>query len=178
MQNIPTVITKRSIIQFLGSIYDPLGLIKFKVLFQDMCIEKHNWDDQLREKSVLRFTEIVDDFNNIDCINFNRKYCFTSIDDPIVNILLHEFSDASLRAYGCCVYLRIEHKSGIVKCDLVSAKSRVSPIKKQSIPRLELLPANLLANLFVCVYDYLKKMYIVLMKFIAGLIQVLDQQCF
>ena len=46
-KNIPTVIIKRSIIQFLASIYDPLGLInplivKLKVLFQDMCIEKHN----------------------------------------------------------------------------------------------------------------------------------------
>ena len=124
-----------------------------------MCIEKHNWDDQLSEKFVLRFTEIADDFNNIDRIIFNRKYCFTSIDDPIVNIQLHGFSDASLRAYGCCVYLRIEHKSGIVKCNLVSAKSRVSPIKKQSIPRLELLAVNLLANLFVCVYDSSKNVY-------------------
>ena len=126
----------------------------------------------MSEKFVLRFTEIADDFNNIDRIIFNRKYCFTSIDDPIVNIQLHGFSDASLRAYGCCVYLRIEHKSGIVKCDLVSAKSRVSPIKKQSIPRLELLAANLLTNLFVCVYGNLK-MYIVLMKFVVGLIQAL-----
>ena len=124
-----------------------------------MCNEKHNWDDQLSEKFVLRFTEIVDDFNNIDRIIFNGKYCFTSIDDPIVNAQLHGFSDASLREYGCCVYLRIEHKNGIVKCDLVSAKSRVSPIKKQSIPRLELLAANLLVNLFVCVYDNLKNVY-------------------
>ena len=123
-----------------------------------MCIEKHNWDDQLSENFVLRFTQIVD-FNNIDCIIFNRKYCFTGIDDPTVNIQLHRFSDASLRAYGCCAYLCIEHKSGIVKCDLVSVKSRVSPIKKQSIPRLELLAANLLANLFVCVYDNLKNVY-------------------
>ena len=42
---------------------------------------------------------------------------------------------------------------------MVSAKSRVSHIKKQSIPRLELLAANLLANLFVCVYDNLKNVY-------------------
>ena len=138
-KRIPTVITKRSIIQFLASIYDPLGLInllivKLKVFFQDMC----NWDNHLSEKFVLRFTEIVDDFNNIDRIIFNRKSCFTSIDDPIVNIQLHGFNDPSLRAYGCCVYLRIEDKSGIVNCDLVSAKSRVIPLKKQSIPWLEL----------------------------------------
>ena len=77
----------------LASMYDPLGLInslifKLKVLFHDMCIEKHNWDDQLSEKFILRFTQIVDDFNSIDRIIFNRKYCFTSIDDPIVNIQL------------------------------------------------------------------------------------------
>ena len=124
-----------------------------------MCIEKHNWNDQLSEKFVLRFIEIVDDFNHIDRIIFNRKYCFTGIDDPVFNIQLHGLGDASLRTYGCCVYLRIEHRSVTVKCDLVSAKSGVSPIKKQSIPRLELLAANLVANLFVCVYDNLKNVY-------------------
>ena len=124
-----------------------------------MCIEKHNWDDQLSEKFVLRFTEIADNFNKIVRIIFNRNYCFTSTDDPTVNIQLLGFSDASLKAYECCVYLHIEHESGIVKCDLVSAKSRVSPIKKQLIPQLELLAANLLANLFPCVYDNLKNVY-------------------
>ena len=64
----------------------------------------------MSEKFVLRFTEIVDDFSNSDRIIFNRKYCFTSIDDPIVNIQLHGFSDASLRAYECYVYLHIEHE--------------------------------------------------------------------
>ena len=39
-----------------------------------MCIEKHNWDDQLREKFVLCFTEIIYDFDNINRIIFNRKY--------------------------------------------------------------------------------------------------------
>ena len=110
----------------------------------------------MSEKLLLHFTETVDDFNNIDRIISNRKYCFTSIDDLIVNIQLHGFSEAFLGAYGCCFILRVERKSGIVKCDLVSAKSRVSPIKKQSIPLLELLAPKLLANLFLCVYDNLK----------------------
>ena len=137
-----------------------------------MFIEKYNWDDQLSEKFVLCFTEIIYDFNNINRIIFNRKYCFTSVDDPIVNIQLHGFSDASLRANRCCNYLIIEHKSGIAKSDLVLAKSRVSLVKTQSIPQLELLAANLLVNVFVCVYGN-SKMYIVLMKLIVGLIQAL-----
>ena len=55
--------------------------------------------------------------------------------------------------------MRIEQKIGIVKCDLVSAKSKVSPIKRQSIRRFELLAAKLFANLFACVYDNLKNVY-------------------
>ena len=109
----------------------------------------------MTESFILRFTEIDKDFKNTDSIILDRK-CFTEIDDPIVNIQLHEFSDSPLRAYGCCVYLRIERNSGNIKCDLVSAKSRVSPTKKQSIPRLELLATNLLSCLFVRVYENLE----------------------
>ena len=101
------------------------------------------------KKFVLCFTEIIYDFNNINRIIFNRKYCFASIDDRIVNIQLHGFRDASLRANRCCDYLIIEHKSSIAKSHLVLAKSRVSLIKTQSIPRLKLLAANLMVNVFV-----------------------------
>ena len=63
-KNIPTVTKKRSIIQFLESIYNPYGLInplmvKLKVLFQVMCIEKHNWDNQLSEKFIWRFAILI-----------------------------------------------------------------------------------------------------------------------
>ena len=45
-----------------------------------------------------------------------------SLIDPTVNIQLHGFSDASLRAYKCCDYLRIDKKNVIIRCDLTSAK--------------------------------------------------------
>ena len=61
-----------------------------------------------------------------------------------------------MRGHGCCVYLRIERKSAIIERHLVSAKSRVSPTKKQSILRLKLLAGNLLPSLFICVYENLK----------------------
>ena len=61
-KNIPTIITKLSIIQFLTGAYDPLGLInplivQSKMLLQHICVEKLNWDDQLNETFILRFTE-------------------------------------------------------------------------------------------------------------------------
>ena len=54
-------------------------------------------------------------------------------------IKLHVFSDVSFQAYGACIYLRTEYESKKVKTNLVTAKSRVAPLKEVSIPRLELL---------------------------------------
>ena len=45
--------TKRSLLKISAKIFDPLGLlspftIQWKVLFQELCIERTNWDDQLK----------------------------------------------------------------------------------------------------------------------------------
>ena len=56
---------------------------------------------------------------------------------------LHAFSDASDRGYGIAVYARVKNEVGGVFCTLLLAKSCVAPIKKVSIPRLELTAANL-----------------------------------
>ena len=60
---------------------------------------------------------------------------------------LHGFSDASELAYGGVVYLRLVDTSGRVHTSLVIAKTKVAPLKKLSIPRLELCGAQLLAQL-------------------------------
>ena len=65
------------------------------------------------------------------------------------------FSDASLKAYAAVVYLRIESETG-VQVSLVASKTRVSPLKQQSIPRLELLATLLLARLLSNVTQALK----------------------
>ena len=56
---------------------------------------------------------------------------------------LHGFSDASHKAYAAVVYLRSEHANGDIEVNLVASKSRVAPMKRQSIPLLELLGACL-----------------------------------
>jgi hypothetical protein len=55
---------------------------------------------------------------------------------------LHTFTDASERAYAAVVYLRSEC-DGIVDVNLVTARTKVAPLKQQTIPRLELLGAVL-----------------------------------
>jgi len=62
-------------------------------------------------------------------------------------IQLHSFSDASRQAYAATVYLRSEWDGMRVQVELVASKTKVAPLKKQSIPRLELLAATILARL-------------------------------
>lgn len=54
------------------------------------------------------------------------------------------FCDASNMAYAAMVYLGDEGEHGM-SLSLMVAKTRVAPIKSQTIPRLELLSALLLA---------------------------------
>ena len=68
---------------------------------------------------------------------------------------LQGFCDASCRAYAAVVYLRIETLNGI-HVRFVAAKTHVAPISGQTIPRLELLAALLLARLITNVFKALE----------------------
>ena len=56
--------------------------------------------------------------------------------------ILH-LSDASEHGYGQCSCMRSVDKDGLIHCSLLLRKSRVSPNKFLSIPRLELTAAVL-----------------------------------
>ena len=43
---------------------------------------------------------------------------------------LHGFSDASERAYGAVIYLRMTESSNDVQTSLVTSKTKVAPIKR------------------------------------------------
>ena len=69
---------------------------------------------------------------------------------------MHGFADASLKGYGCWMYVRFREKDSLYQVSLVSAKWQVAPIKSQNIPRLELQAARLLKILVDKVYKDLK----------------------
>lgn len=60
------------------------------------------------------------------------------------------FSDASLKAYAAVIYMRV-WKNGTPHISLVTAKTRVAPIIKVTLPKLELSAALLLAKLMATV---------------------------
>ena len=53
---------------------------------------------------------------------------------------MHCFCDASCDGYGAVCYFRIL-KNNIYKCSFIIGKSRVTPVKRLSTPRLELCAA-------------------------------------
>ncbi len=81
--------------------------------------------------------------------------CYYPKEARITSLQLHGFPDASECAYGGVVYLRTVDTDGKVHVSFVMAKTKVAPIKRVSIPRLELCGAELLARLLHHVQDIL-----------------------
>ena len=61
----------------------------------------------------------------------------------ITNCTLHHFSDACQSGYGQCSYIRFVNERAQIHCRFLIGKSRVTPLKFVSIPRLELMAAAL-----------------------------------
>ena len=140
--------TKRSLLKVTAKIYDPMGFlspltVEMKILFQELCIKKTNWDIELKGESLRKWKLFLQDLNLVDCYRIPRCYFARQR----VDIQLHGFSDASERAYAAVVYIRSTYSDGQVEVRPVASKSRVTPIKRQTIPRLELLGALILARL-------------------------------
>lgn len=74
----------------------------------------------------------------------------------IKSIQLHVFSDASENAYSGVVYLRMVDSTDHIRVSLVMSKTRVSPIKRLTIPHLELCGAQILSRLLINVKDILQ----------------------
>ena len=157
--------TKRSILQSIASIYDPLGLInpltvRMKIIFQDICSEKFGWDDELSEKFRIEWNIILSDLKRIDCIRVQRNYCFLEITDQIISVQVHAFGDASKRLYAASVYLRFQLKTGIIQTVLLTSKSRILSAKKiVTIPKAELLGVLLMTEICTAVIKSLSSVY-------------------
>ncbi|GFX41878.1 uncharacterized protein K02A2.6 [Trichonephila clavipes] len=71
------------------------------------------------------------------------------------NLSIHTFVDASKTAYAACIFLS-ESNTGSVTIQLLQARSRITPMKTITIPRLELMAATIGARLFSSVKHALK----------------------
>lgn len=141
-------VTKRSILSSSFRIFDPLGLISPctvipKLLMQKLWKEKLTWDEPVPSQLKKEWVSFRSSVSALSSLQVQRLV----LSDSPSTIELHSFCDASLTAYGACVYLRSIDKDGQVKVQLLCAKSKIAPIKPTTIPRLELFGALLAARL-------------------------------
>ncbi|GFS66878.1 integrase catalytic domain-containing protein [Trichonephila clavipes] len=102
-----------------------------------------DWSERFPEKEASEWKEFVRSLVALNGINIER--CIVIPNAEVIQ--LHGFCDASERAYGAAIYARSINPDGEIKVKLIASKSRVSPIKQVTMPRLELCSAVLLAKL-------------------------------
>ena len=143
-------ITKRFLVSDVAKMFDVLGwyspcTIKMKILFQQLWEMKIGWDDEVPESVRESWLKWRSELNLLSTKHVPR--CYHDKTTFVVSMELHGFSDASEHAYSAVVYLRMECSDGSTQIGLVSSKTKVAPITRLTIPRLELCGAQLLAKL-------------------------------
>ncbi|XP_066156028.1 uncharacterized protein [Euwallacea fornicatus] len=141
-------VTKRTILSGISQVFDPLGLlcpavIIAKILIQRLWQEGLSWDESVPAHLHTAWTKFRSELPNLNGTHIDRHIA-------CVDALCHElhgFSDASEDAYGGAVYVRSIDRNGDITVRLLCAKSRVSPLKSLTIPRLELCGALVMAKL-------------------------------
>lgn len=144
--------TKRSVLQSSARIFDPLGFltpftIRIKCLFQEMWERGIKWDEKLPLDLTKKWQQWCSELPQLHQLSIPRWYQ-THIPRQDGQVLrLHVFCDSSERAYSAVAYLQGETKEGEVTASLVASKSRVAPLKRMTLPRLELMGAVIAARL-------------------------------
>ena len=149
--------TKRGILSAVSSLYDPMGFV-CPVVLEAKKILQRLWKLNLRLDDL-----IPEDLQSL----WNEWKCKLAvlsqvlvprcqlIDSTVVNISLHLFSDASEDGCGMCSYLRFVYACGTVRCSFLIGRSRSSPVRPISIPRLELQAVTMSVKMYRVLVDEL-----------------------
>lgn len=135
--------TKRQVLAFVMSVYDPIGLISDltihgRILMQELHKATVEWDNLIPQTLLqqwMDWLQIIKTAENLSiprCVQINPW-------DPVE---IHVFVDASEKAYAAAVYVKSQTQTS-TSVRLLMGKARVAPSKPLSIPRLELEAAML-----------------------------------
>ena len=138
---------QRDMLSMLSSFYDPLGLVspsilRGRLILQELCQEGLHWDKQVSEEYVKKWEAWKRELYDLEKLSLGSCIKPSNF-RKIVNISLHNFSDASEIGYGQCSYLRVVDENENIQCSLIMGKAKVAPKKFVSIPKLELVAAVL-----------------------------------
>ncbi|GFS60150.1 integrase catalytic domain-containing protein [Trichonephila clavipes] len=153
--------TKRFMLQTIGKIFDPLGLlspftIRIKCVVQELWIKKITWDEILPPKLKEKWLIWCKELPLLDNLRIPRLVLDSTNDEVSDLIEIHIFCDASKLAYGAAAYVKVR-KQNEVLINLIASKTRVAPLKAVTLPRLELLGALVAPRLSSRVQEIVRK---------------------
>ena len=143
-------ITRRGILSIVSSVYDSLGLLApgilpAKLILRELCQEKLSWDENVSDRHSRRWLQWLSELQELSSFEVNR--CIKPDNFGVtLTAQIHNFSDASENGYGIASYIILTNKDGQKCCTLLMSKSRVAPLKKVTIPRMELTAAVIAAK--------------------------------
>lgn len=139
-------ITKRTVLSAISKLFDPLGLINpvivtAKIFLKHLWSFNLDWDQQLPDDLINEWKQIAVSLQNINHIQIPRWLNYSPSSIKLIEI--HAFCDGSAHAYASIVYLRVQDDQGKYHCNIITAKSKVTPKPPICIPRIELCAAVL-----------------------------------
>ena len=142
-------VTRRLVLSKIAKIFDPLGLlspvtVNVKIFMQSLWLLHLEWDTPLAPSEADYWMRFLSELPALNHIAVPR---WLGLQPTSQQRELHGFADASEQAYAAVIYLRVVEPDGTIHTQLVTAKTKVAPLKKISLPRLELCAAVLLTNL-------------------------------
>lgn len=149
LEELKLPLTKRKLVSEIAKLFDPIGwlspsIILAKLIIQQLWLDAFEWDQKLPIELQEYWIKMRKLLFECDKIKIDR---WIGLTQTARSHSLHGFADASERAFAAVVYMRTEHENGNIQINLIAAKSKVAPLQKTTLPRLELCGALLLARL-------------------------------
>ena len=146
--------TKREVLKEASKLFDPLGItspvsVRAKLFMQKLWQLHVEWDEPLETSIKDEWITILRDIRQLSTLTLARRFFKTNFNPS--NITLHVFADASTHAYGAVAFFASD--SDIT---FVMAKNRVAPLKKLTLPKLELMAAVIASRIAKFIIDALQ----------------------
>ena len=152
-------LTRRGAMSALNGVFDPYGLgvpvtVKGKMYMRKLWTLP-SWDTLLDQIDLQQWCTFFIELLKLNLLEFPRSVKPKGANNSTKPILV-TFGDGSEEAFGCCIYIRWELFDGTYSSRLLASKSRVAPLKKTTVVRLELSAAQLAKRLRVTVEESFK----------------------